>query len=109
MKTRRTMIDLLPAVAVLAALLVAVMAAGCGPAAAEMSAAPIAPAVHAVETGVAELAEPTVEPDPADPESQSAAMAAAGECLACHSDKQRLIDTARPEEPDAEGESKGVG
>lgn len=43
------------------------------------------------------------------PLAVSPTVSAPNYCLACHSDMQQLIDTAKPEEPVAESESKGVG
>jgi len=44
----------------------------------------------------------------AETESASTIQPEADECLSCHADKQRLIDTAKPVEV-TESESKGVG
>lgn len=50
----------------------------------------------------------TAEERPVETEAVVEVQPETDECLACHTDKQRLIDTAKPV-VEAEGESKGVG
>jgi uncharacterized lipoprotein YajG len=60
------------------------------------------------ETPPPPLPTATAEETPVATETVVAAEPETDECVACHTDKQRLIDTARPV-VEAESESKGVG
>lgn len=53
-------------------------------------------------------AEPQSTPVAEPAGTETVAVADVDQCVTCHTDKQRLIDTAKPEE-NVEGESKGVG
>jgi Na+-transporting methylmalonyl-CoA/oxaloacetate decarboxylase gamma subunit len=50
----------------------------------------------------------TAEKKPVGTETVAEVQPEADECVACHTDKERLIETAAPV-VEAEGESKGVG
>ena len=47
--------------------------------------------------------------DDPTPEPEAVSQPPMDECLSCHSDQARLIETADPVEETAESESKGVG
>ena len=64
--------------------------------------------IAACSTAKVEPPTTTVVPTETVADPTSTPEAVSEECLACHTDKQRLIDTATPIEA-AESESKGVG
>jgi hypothetical protein len=95
----------LRSIAHLACLGLALVVAACSVPAASLgggAGGPAGPGEAAPSEATVAVAAPTLAP-PAAPTAEP------NPCLDCHGDKQRLIDTARPEAPSGESESKGVG
>lgn len=67
---------------------------------------PVEPTATATEPPPTETVAPTPTSEPTP--TEEAVAEAADQCLACHSDKEQLIDTAKPEEK-VPSESSGVG
>ena len=92
----------IPILSILLGLILILGAVSCR-AQADQEPAPTQEDVVVVETEVSP--EPTVE---VEEEADEAVVAEVDQCLACHTDKQELIDTASPVEH-AESESSGEG
>jgi hypothetical protein len=84
-------------------LAVTLLLASCQPAEASIS-----PEGAAVSLAIENLADVALVSAPAL-QAASEARPEVNECLSCHADKDRLIETADPVEEPAESESKGVG
>jgi len=97
----RTNVKPIRSISPLAGIGLALVVAACSGPSAALDAGAGGGLVQAAPTEVT-VAVPTAAPT-------SAPMDEANLCLDCHSDQQRLIDTARPEQASGEGESKGVG
>ncbi|MBI5946042.1 MAG: hypothetical protein HY864_16895 [Chloroflexi bacterium] len=74
------------------------------------SCAPASPVDASANQTTAQLADVKLSiPAVLQPEMGTGEGAGPNECLNCHSDKDRLIETAKPVVEAAESESKGVG